>query len=187
MPLTIDITNEVDFFLPDDRVQANAAVLAILHDPGDTYIDCYGLSNDQMVDEIILADSQGVNIDIACDHIQACGLTTKAALQRIIAAFKIRGKSHVTITTAGPLSDVPGQIYHKKVIVSKATDGGEDWCIEGSWNLTNPASSEANTLRIFRSNAWAAKEISDHVAVCAWANAVHPEWQLVNGLGAACE
>jgi hypothetical protein len=187
MPITINIIGEVDYFLPDDMLESIKAITDLLYAPGDTYIDCYGLSQPDIADHIIAADSTGVNISIACDHLQACGSSTKATLARINEAFKTRGKSTITITTAGPLSDVPGSIYHKKCMVVKALDGDEDYCMEGSLNMTSPGSKQANTLRIFRSNEWAAKEISDHVAVCAWANAVHPEWQLVNGLGAVCE
>ncbi len=178
MPIVIDVIGETDHFLPEDRTPAHEGVLFVLHSPGDTYIGCFGFSDNDYATQVITADALGVNISIACDKREAATPTCRPILQRIVDAFAKRGKSTVTITTAGPLSNVPGEIYHNKIMVSKATDGGEDYCVEGSTNFTHPACSEANTLRIFRNNVWAAKAISDHIAVCQWANTNHPDWQL---------
>jgi hypothetical protein len=173
--LTIPNIDLQAHWLPDDAAEAELAYLEVLHSPGDTYIDLFGENWDEYADEIIKADANGVMIDMNIDHDQSTTPTVRPVLAKIVAAFQsTKTGSCLTIVSAPS-----GHIWHEKSTVCKATDGGEDWCVTGSTNVTAVAFQEGNHLLVFRSNVFAARQIAQHNAIKALCRQKHPEWQLM--------
>lgn len=161
-------------WLPDDRTEAFASFLALLHSPGKTYIDTFGLNSPEIAEEIITADAHGVVIDINCDHTQSTTPTVRPTLAKISAAFQVSGTGSVITIVAS----ASGHIWHEKSVIVRSTDEGPDWCSTGSTNLTDVAEEEGNSLLIFRSSEYAAAQIAQHIAVAEACRLKHPEWQI---------
>lgn len=150
MPLSLSNVTPKIYLLPPDGTIARQDFLGLLKDPGETWGAAYALTDSLLVSAVKRADRMGVPNHWLLDARQAAGAKEHVTL----VGFKLTN-GDVTLSTAGPTSTKPQTIMHHKVVVSRATDGGEDWCWIGSVNFSDTGWYQANAAVLFRSNEWA--------------------------------
>ena len=154
------------FFLPDDSIEAEPAFLALLHQPAENYGAFYGFTLSELLAEIEACDRAGIPGHYLLDRSQFEGATEKKEMPSFLAALRC---SDVTITTAGPRSDKPSEIMHRKTLITAALDGGAWHVWEGSVNLSRSGWEQANCALTFRSDEYAARFIGWFIETRAWA------------------
>jgi len=143
----VDLTT---YLLPGDGPQAHQDFLALLHNPGETWIAAYGFTDAQLIAELDAADRAGVAIHCLLDLTQAGGRSERAALQGLQLP-----RGDVTFATAGPRSKRSSQIMHSKIMVVRDPAGGPAHCWTGSVNFSESGWLQANCVTLFRSDEWA--------------------------------
>jgi len=162
--LQIQVQNEENYFLPEDGLAAKERLMGIVNLPTEGWYSAYNFSLPEIFDSLKVTDGQGIPFHALLDWVSSQSPSEKDKLIDLKANIKV---SDITLTTAGLNSQHTGQIWHDKVIVKKANDGGEPWCIEGSTNISTTAFDQGNTMRVFRSQAWAdalIKQFEEHKA-----------------------
>ena len=144
--------------LPDDAEAAEAAFLALLHNPAETWIRAYAFTMKALTDECIAAHEAGVKLHIALDRSQEVGTYEKPEVERLVAAGV-----ETTIATSYAGSKY---IAHEKGLFTAA---GECW--EGSTNFSSSAWKQINTALQFVSPAYQAMQVRtfNHEVQYAWA------------------
>jgi hypothetical protein len=165
---------ETDYFLPEDGQQAEAIFLALLNNPGETWISAFGFTLQPMFDDIKKADAAGVKIHLLLDHSQSTGRAEAPKVKDLVQSLK---NGDVTITTAGVNSGKPSEIWHWKGMVVSQPQGAPD-CWEGSTNFSESAWSQGNSARVFSNQTWADVFVKQLEAHRAWAQANEPQYQL---------
>ena len=125
------------------------------------------------MEEIRNADKNGVKVHCLIDRTQSAGPSEKDMLE---ALHKELVNSEIVITTAGVGSDVKGQIWHFKTLVTLSPGGAQCW--EGSVNFSSSGFSQGNTALIFTSDKFAQVIVDEFNRHKAWALENHPEYQL---------
>jgi PLD-like domain len=167
----IQVSAETKWYeLPEDRNEARASFLALLHSPGETWISIYSLNMPALLEEIAIADAAGVPIHILLDHTQSCGHVEAPRIKALAASLQ---HSDLTVTT----SQVGGNIFHEKTLITRA-ENGEAWCWTGSVNFSDVAFNEDNLAALFRSDAWANDMIERFNGQRVWSRAHEPQYQL---------
>jgi hypothetical protein len=178
MPINLTGLSETDYFLPDDGVLAKSDFLKVLRIPAETWLYVFAFNMPDLYAEILDIDVAGIPVHMLVDHTQSTTPGEHLGLLKFAANLKV---SDVTITTAGIGSNTTGAISHSKAIVSRALDGGEMYCFEGSVNMSDTAWSQAQTFRMFRSDLWGSTLVAHFNEHKQWALAKHPEWQIAVG------
>lgn len=148
----LKLTTEISIYtLPLDHQEARNSFLALLHAPGETWIADYGLTDEGLIQEVQAADQRGVPVHLLIDALQERGHQERPLIEELANMLQ---HGEIIRSTAGPDSDRPREIMHDKVMITRANDGGEDWCWIGSVNFSGSGWSQANIGILFRSNAW---------------------------------
>ena len=144
---------------PDDAAAGEAAFLALLHSPAETWIRAYAFTMKALTDECIAAHRAGVKLHIALDHSQEVGHYEKPEVERLVAAGV-----ETTIATSYAGSKY---IAHEKGLFTAA---GECW--EGSTNFSSSAWEQINTALQFSSDAYVAMQVDsfNREVAYAWSN-----------------
>lgn len=151
------------YLLPERAEEARSALLRILQDPHPTWMSCYGLSFEPLVDEVLTAHARGVEVHVLVDHTQACGPSVRPVVQRLVDAG---------VDVVIGVSEVHGRIDHDKLIVSLAPEGAAA-VGNGSLNFTNPAFDENNMFYV-----WTDRSAAEYLAQRIVDQHEHPEWQV---------
>jgi hypothetical protein len=172
MPLTIATDALTIYTLPADGDIARRDFLSLLHNPGEVFLADFGFTDAGLVAEIEQADAALVPGHAILDRVQSTGHTERVVLANMLPLLR---HWDVTISTAGPDSRSPSQLMHNKVMIVRATDGGEAWCWLGSINFSSGGWLEANTAVRFRSDAYAAVFIAWFERTREWARVHIPQ------------
>jgi phosphatidylserine/phosphatidylglycerophosphate/cardiolipin synthase-like enzyme len=127
-------------------------------------IDIYGLTYAPLMDALIAAHERGVSVRIVADHTQSAGTAEHPQLQRLVNAGL-----DVLIGTSSR-----GAIDHSKYLI---VDGAQ--VAFGSFNFSQSALAQDNTLTETNDGAMVATFLANWQRVHDDAAGKHPEWQLV--------
>ena len=147
----------------DDPDPATELVNAVAGARSEVLIDIYGFTYGPLMDALIAAHQRGVAVRIVADHSQAEGTAEKPQLQRLANA----GIDLVIGTSSR------GGIDHSKYIV---TDGSQ--VIFGSFNFSQSALAQDNTVTITNDGAMVQVFRANWQQVHDDAAGKHPEWQV---------
>jgi phosphatidylserine/phosphatidylglycerophosphate/cardiolipin synthase-like enzyme len=166
-PVLIESMRQLDYaklLLLSPRHDTTGAFLALLRSAKKSIlISIYGCTIKEVVDVLIEKHNAGVDVRILFDHTQACGLTERVQVQRIVDA-KIR---HWIGT-----SPVAHQLLHSKVAV---IDG--ILTETGSWNYSVGSHNQANTFILSKDEQEAAKLTEFINSLIDWVALHEPQWQ----------
>lgn len=147
----------------DDPDPANELVNGVAASTSEIKIDIYGFTYRPLMDALIAAHSRHEGVHIVADHTQAEGTAEKPELQRLVDA----GIDLVVGTSSR------GGIDHSKYIV---IDGKT--VIFGSFNFSQSALAQDNTVTITNDGAMVTTFLANWQRVHDDAAGKHPEWQL---------
>lgn len=170
-PVKMNLTGELDFFLPDAHAAASQQIVQLINNNCTTiWISTYELTYTPLVEALESAAKNGAVIHILLDVSTYTQLSAEEkeelkALADIISA----NKGDITLTKAGDKSPEPNNIWHWKAMVVEAADKGQAYCWEGSTNFTYAGWDEGNSARLFRSDIWAEAFIQQFNANKNWA------------------
>ena len=147
----------------DDPDPANELVNLVANAASEVLIDIYGFTYGPLMDALIAAHQRGISVHIVADHSQAEGTAEKPELERLAKA----GIDLVIGVSAR------GGIDHSKYIV---VDGRT--VIFGSFNFSQSALSQDNTVTITNDGMMVAVFRANWQRVHDDAAGKHPEWQI---------
>ncbi len=166
--LTLTPSSEVDYFIPEDTVAAQKALLASLDGLGngdEVYIAAYSFTWQPIVAALQKDEATGAKVHLLLDRSESMTPAEHTALTELAAVLP---SSDLTLTTAGVHSKEPSAIFHWKAFVVLHKDGSVV-CWEGSVNFTASGWNEGNSARLFTSKDWAIRFIQYFHEHQAWA------------------
>ena len=178
------------YFMPDDKKAALAALVGLIDSakPGDMYRQiCYGFTADPLADAILRAYNRGVDCRLILDHTQSAGRTEAALLHRMLLAGFPADRIRIGTSTEHA-------IIHDKVAVvvgeavpdayfdtwEDARSAGYPVVSEGSYNWSDGAGRQINTLLLLPSKPFAAYVIKIFDAQWDWLTEHQPQYRLAN-------
>lgn len=177
------------YFMPEDRVQALTDLVALIDSaqPGDIYRQIlYGFTSRPIADAILRAYTRGVDCRLILDHTQSAGRTEAALLHSMMLAGFPPDRIHIgTSTEHGIIHDKVAVVVGKDVpdayfdTWQQARAVGYPVVVEGSYNWSESANHQVNTLILMPSKPFAAHVLKIFDAQWAWLTTAQPQYQPV--------
>ena len=147
----------------DDPDPATELVNGVASATSEVLIDIYGFTYVPLMDALIAAHARKVTVRIVADHTQAEGTAEHPQLQRLVDAG-------IDLTIG--VSSRGGIDHSKYIVIDQAT------VIFGSFNFSESALSQDNTVTVTNDLAMVARFVANWQQVYHDAAERHPEWQL---------